>query len=47
MKRRAYLGMAVHERHVKIGELVLMLDLSTGLTINDVPKKNKKGKRVA
>ena len=29
------------------GEIVLIVDVSTGLTINDVPKKNKKGKRVA
>lgn len=47
LKGWANWGMAIDWRHLEIGNIVLIVDVSTGLTINDVPKKNKKGKRVA
>ena len=40
-------SVAADGRHVEIRKILLMLGVSIGLTINDVPKKNKKGKRVA
>ena len=41
------LGQWAPEWNWEVEVALLIVDISTGLTINDVPKKNKKGKRVA